>query len=136
MTIIDHQRPNLTIFDQNWHEITIIEIIFFFFFFFIIFNQIIYLTIALKNFFGNTIDLIIALTKFLEKELTWQLPWKIFWSHNWLDNCFGNFFGKIIDLTIALTSKYLSRPCLAHRERVGVSRTRDIYRNNDFVMCL
>ena len=31
---------------------------------------------ALKNIFGNTIDLTIALTQFLEKEFTWQLPWR------------------------------------------------------------
>ena len=72
----------------------------------IIFHQIIDLTIALKNFFGNTI----ALTKFLENnwldncldlkisltpmprnffvaQLTWQLPWQLFWKNNWLDNC-------------------------------------------------
>ena len=73
------------------------------------FDQIIDLTVALKDFFGNKIYLTIALTKFFSEELTWQLvwrkilvaqltwqlPWQTFWKNNWLDNC--------LDLKISLT---------------------------------
>ena len=100
MTIIDHNRPTLTIIDKNqptnhnnWqNKLNIFS--------------------PWRIFFGNTIDLTIAWTKFLEEELTWQLPrrkllvaqltwqlpWQLFWKNIWLDNC--------LDLKISLRSMH------------------------------
>ena len=86
MIIFDHNRQNFTIIVQNQPKITIIDIKNF-----IITNQKIYLTIALKNFFGNTIDLTIALTKFFGEKI-------------YLTIAFRKIFGRTIELTIALTT--------------------------------
>ena len=78
--------------------------------------QVIDLTIALKKVFNHTFDLTIALTNLLKNNWLDSCIEENVWSHNWLDSCLDNFFGKKIDLTMALTLKYLSRPCLVLSE--------------------